>query len=75
MLICSGILFGIWLDDAMVGGLGNYFGKLECEKMVFPDKAENCISLRNASIAWLFVLPSISGFLSFAFFAQKLVRI
>jgi len=73
MIIGSGILLGILLDDSIIGGFGNYFDKLQCEKIVLPDAKVKCNDLRNASVEWLFIMPSISGFLSFALFARKLI--
>ncbi|GEM_PF-5964623 len=73
IIIGSGVLLGILLDDAMVGGFGNYFDKLQCEKMVFSDEQSKCNNLRNASVEWLLIIPFISGFLSFSMFARRLI--
>ncbi len=72
-IIASGVLLGILMDDAMVGGFGNYFDKLQCEKMIFSNEQAKCNNLRNTSIEWLLIMPLISGFLSFAMFARRLI--
>lgn len=71
LILSGGILVGIGLDDAMVGGFDSYFGKLHCEKIVFPDSKTRCDSLRISSIEWFLIMPAISGFLAFAIYAQR----
>lgn len=74
MIIVSGISFGIWMDDVIVGGFTNYLHKLQCDNILFSDSQATCINLRNSSIAWFFVMPAISGFLSYGFFARKILN-